>query len=93
LQPAQGLCFFLDAGLLFQSVFLQQMQAQGETDVPALQAQVKFLCDQQLYDSAELLGSFLICASRSSQSAHAESLAIYADCLVGKAEYRRALVC
>jgi hypothetical protein len=63
-----------------------------EADLPALQAQVQSLCDQQLYDSAELLGSFLICASKSSQAVHAESLAIYADCLVGKEEYRRALV-
>jgi anaphase-promoting complex subunit 7 len=50
------------------------------------------LIDDKLWDSAELLGSFLICASRSSQTAHSESLTIYADALYGKEEYRRALV-
>ena len=58
----------------------------------AVQAQVQSLCEQGLYDSAELLGSFLVSASKSSQPHFADSLALYADCLMGKQEYRRALV-
>lgn len=57
--------------------------------------QMLFLLEQNLYDSAEILGCFLMSAIGSSAdlspTARAENLILFADALYGKKEYRRAL--
>ena len=65
-----------------------------------LQAQTRLLLSQELYESAEVVGSLMLCASRSApqdhlpptgDGSHTESLALYADALKGKGEFKRAL--
>lgn len=54
-----------------------------------------FLLEQNLFDSAEILGSFLMSATASNNdlapTTRAENLILFADALYGKKEYRRAL--
>jgi hypothetical protein len=61
-----------------------------------LREQMSFLLEQGLYDSAELLGCFLMCATTANSeilpSVRAENMVLLADALYGKKEYRRALV-
>jgi hypothetical protein len=56
---------------------------------------MSFLLEQGLYDSAELLGCFLMCATTANSeilpSVRAENMVLLADALYGKKEYRRAL--
>ncbi|MCO5589393.1 hypothetical protein L7F22_043360 [Adiantum nelumboides] len=60
-----------------------------------LREQMQFLLDQNLYDSAELLGCFLMSSINSSTdlspTARAENLILYGDALYGKREHKRAL--
>ncbi|KAH8966624.1 hypothetical protein BDL97_03G035500 [Sphagnum fallax] len=60
-----------------------------------LREQMSFLLEQGLYDSAELLGCFLMCAPTANSeiipSVRAENMVLLADALYGKKEYRRAL--
>jgi anaphase-promoting complex subunit 7 len=60
-----------------------------------LREQMSFLLEQGLYDSAELLGCFLMCATTANSeilpSVRAENMVLLADALYGKKEYRRAL--
>ncbi|GJP81398.1 hypothetical protein CLOP_g11558 [Closterium sp. NIES-67] len=61
----------------------------------AMRENLAYLIDQRLYESAEILGSFLISAagpgSEVSAISRAENLVLYADALFGRQEYRRAL--
>ena len=66
----------------------------------AFQAQARLLLSQELFESAEIVGSLMLCASRSApqdrlpltgDGSHTESLALYADALRGKGEFKRAL--
>ncbi|KAL2642311.1 hypothetical protein R1flu_009898 [Riccia fluitans] len=60
-----------------------------------LREQMTFLLEQGIYDSAELLGGFLISAASAngdlSPSTRAETMILVADALYGKKEYKRAL--
>lgn len=60
-----------------------------------LREQMAFLLDQNLYDSAEILGCFLMSSTISNNdlpaAARAENLILFADALYGKKEYKRAL--
>ncbi|CAI5466342.1 unnamed protein product, partial [Closterium sp. Yama58-4] len=55
-----------------------------------------YLLDQRLYESAEILGSFLVSAAGPGSDvpaiSRAENLVLYADALFGRQEFRRALV-
>ena len=72
-------------------------------EVELLQQEMKGLLQEELYDSAEMLGTFLLSAqvkhSNSAQLSFAQlesqsfSFALLADSIYGKGEYRRALVC
>lgn len=57
--------------------------------------QLQLLIDNNLYDSAEMLGCFLMSSTTSgidiSPSVRAENMVLFADALYGKKEYRRAL--
>ncbi|CAI5964498.1 unnamed protein product [Closterium sp. NIES-65] len=54
-----------------------------------------YLLDQRLYESAEILGSFLVSAAAPGSDvpaiSRAENLVLYADALFGRQEFRRAL--
>ncbi|XP_024528847.1 anaphase-promoting complex subunit 7 [Selaginella moellendorffii] len=60
-----------------------------------LREQMGFLLDQGLHDSAEILGSFLLCAAASNNdlapTVRAENMVLFADALYGRREYKRAL--
>ena len=64
-----------------------------------MQAQMRRMLDDRLFESAEKLGALAMCASKTSRvpepsagpGSHAETLTLYADALFGKDEYRHAL--
>ncbi|KAL3675041.1 hypothetical protein R1sor_024989 [Riccia sorocarpa] len=60
-----------------------------------LREQMTFLLEQGLFDSAELLGGFLMSATAANSdlppSTRAENMILVADALYGKKEYKRAL--
>ena len=71
------------------------------SQVATLQARARELCRDELWDSAALLGSFMLSASgravsegrlpASGPGSHLESMVIFATILKGKGETRRAI--
>jgi len=62
----------------------------------SMQVRINEFLKLGLFDSAERLGSFLLCSTRTSdisggEGSHCISLSLYADALFGKKEYLRAL--
>ncbi|CAI5525025.1 unnamed protein product [Closterium sp. Naga37s-1] len=61
----------------------------------AMRENLAYLLDQRLYESAEILGSFLVSAAGPGSDvpaiSRAENLVLYADALFGRQEFRRAL--
>lgn len=63
----------------------------------SLQQRIKQQLKSELFESAEKLGSFLLCSTRLDnafgvgEGSHSLSLSLYADALFGKKEYLRSL--